>query len=58
MMLAQQRRTKILELLQEEGSARVRSLSKLFEVSEPTIRQDLDHLELEVHDRIVQVFGH
>jgi DeoR/GlpR family transcriptional regulator of sugar metabolism len=45
MMLAQQRRTKILELLQEEGSARVSSLSKLFEVSEPTIRQDLERLE-------------
>jgi DeoR/GlpR family transcriptional regulator of sugar metabolism len=44
-MLAQQRRTKILELLQEEGSARVSSLSKLFEVSEPTIRQDLERLE-------------
>jgi len=46
-MLAQQRRTKILELLQEEGSARVSSLSKLFEVSEPTIRQDLKRLETE-----------
>ena len=45
MMLAQQRRTKILELLQEEGSARVSALSKLFEVSEPTIRQDLERLE-------------
>jgi len=44
-MLAQQRRTKILELLQEEGSARVSSLSKLFGVSEPTIRQDLERLE-------------
>jgi DeoR/GlpR family transcriptional regulator of sugar metabolism len=43
-MLAQQRRTKILELLQEEGSARVSSLSKLFKVSEPTIRQDLERL--------------
>jgi DeoR/GlpR family transcriptional regulator of sugar metabolism len=45
MMLAKQRRTKILELLQEEGSARVSSLSKLFGVSEPTIRQDLVRLE-------------
>jgi len=45
MMLAQQRRKKILELLQEEGSARVSSLSKLFEVSEPTVRQDLERLE-------------
>ena len=47
MMLAQQRRTKILELLQEEGSARVTALSRVFEVSEPTIRQDLERLEAE-----------
>lgn len=47
MMLAQQRRSKILELLQEEGSARVSALSKVFEVSEPTIRQDLERLEAE-----------
>ena len=47
MMFAEQRRLKILELLQEEGSARVSSLSKTFEVSEPTIRQDLEKLETE-----------
>ncbi len=44
-MLAQERRTKILELLQEEGSARVTYLGELFGVSEPTIRQDLERLE-------------
>jgi DeoR/GlpR family transcriptional regulator of sugar metabolism len=44
-MLAEQRRLKILELLREEGSARVRDLSKTFSVSEPTIRQDLEKLE-------------
>ncbi len=44
-MLAEQRRLKILELLQEEGSARVSYLSKTFDVSEPTIRQDLEKLE-------------
>jgi DeoR/GlpR family transcriptional regulator of sugar metabolism len=44
-MFAQQRRAKILELLQEEGSARVSNLSRIFEVSEPTIRQDLERLE-------------
>ena len=44
-LLALQRRRKILELLQEEGSARVSSLSKIFKVSEPTIRQDLERLE-------------
>jgi DeoR/GlpR family transcriptional regulator of sugar metabolism len=47
MLLAEQRRVKILELLQEEGSARVSYLSKTFEVSEPTIRQDLEKLETE-----------
>jgi DeoR/GlpR family transcriptional regulator of sugar metabolism len=47
MMLAEQRRVKILALLQEEGSARVSSLSKTFDVSEPTIRQDLEKLESE-----------
>ena len=44
-MLAEQRRQKILELIQEEGSARVRQLSEIFGVSEPTIRQDLERLE-------------
>jgi DeoR/GlpR family transcriptional regulator of sugar metabolism len=43
-MLAEQRRMKILELLQEEGSARVRQLCTLFNVTEPTIRQDLQIL--------------
>ena len=47
MMLAEQRRLKILELLQEEGSARVSYLSKTFDVTEPTIRQDLEKLEAE-----------
>lgn len=44
-MLGQTRRMKILELLQEEGSARVTYLSEIFEVSEPTVRQDLEKLE-------------
>jgi DeoR/GlpR family transcriptional regulator of sugar metabolism len=46
-MLAQDRRQKILELLREEGSARVSTLSDLFNVSEPTVRQDLERLEQE-----------
>src|SRR5208337_2169369 len=46
-MLSLQRRRKILELLQEDGSARVSALSRLFNVSEPTVRQDLDKLEEE-----------
>ena len=44
-MLGQKRRMKILELLQEEGSARVTYLSEIFDVSEPTVRQDLEKLE-------------
>jgi DeoR/GlpR family transcriptional regulator of sugar metabolism len=38
---------KILEWLQEEGSARVRDLSAAFAVSEATIRQDLERLEVD-----------
>jgi DeoR/GlpR family transcriptional regulator of sugar metabolism len=44
-LLVNERRKKILELLQEEGSARVRELSVVFKVSEPTIRQDLEILD-------------
>jgi DeoR/GlpR family transcriptional regulator of sugar metabolism len=45
MMLANQRREKILELLREDGSAKVINLAKIFKVSEVTIRQDLEKLE-------------
>lgn len=48
-MLALQRRRKMLELLQEEGSARVSALSRIFKVSEPTVRQDLERLEKDGH---------
>jgi DeoR/GlpR family transcriptional regulator of sugar metabolism len=44
-MLANQRRDKMLELLREDGSAKVISLAKIFKVSEVTIRQDLEKLE-------------
>ncbi|MBO9587437.1 DeoR/GlpR family DNA-binding transcription regulator [Devosia sp.] len=44
-LLAEPRRMRILEWLQEEGSARVRDLSSAFGVSEATIRQDLERLE-------------
>lgn len=44
-LLAEPRRAKILEWLQEEGSARVRDLSTAFNVSEVTVRQDLERLE-------------
>ena len=36
---------KYLELLREDGSAKVINLAKIFKVSEVTIRQDLEKLE-------------
>lgn len=48
-MLPEQRRRKILELIQEEGSAKVAQLKEIFLVTEPTIRQDLVKLEEEGH---------
>ena len=48
-LLAEPRRMKILDWLQEEGSARVRDLSAAFSVSEATIRQDLERLESDGH---------
>lgn len=45
MMLATQRREKILELIREDGHAKVLDLSKIFRVTEVTIRQDLEKLE-------------
>jgi DeoR/GlpR family transcriptional regulator of sugar metabolism len=44
-LLADARRAKILEWIQEEGSARVKELSQAFSVSEATVRQDLERLE-------------
>ncbi len=46
-MLAQTRKDKILEMLKEDGSVKVAGLSKIFKVSEVTIRQDLEKLEQE-----------
>ncbi len=46
-LLADVRRTKILEWLQEEGNARVRDLAEAFCVTETTVRQDLERLESE-----------
>jgi len=43
------RRIRILEWLREEGSARVSVLSGALNVSEVTVRQDLEKLELEGH---------
>ena len=44
-MLPNQRRDKILDLLKEDGSAKVADLAQLFKVTEVTIRQDLEKLE-------------
>lgn len=46
-LLSEPRRRRILEWLQEEGSARVRDLAEAFKVSDATIRQDLEKLENE-----------
>src|SRR3569833_3071586 len=44
-LLAAPRRMKLLEWLQEEGSARVRELAAAFAVTEATSRTDLERLE-------------
>jgi DeoR/GlpR family transcriptional regulator of sugar metabolism len=46
-LLSEPRRRRILDWIQEEGSARVRELAVAFHVSEATIRQDLERLEQE-----------
>lgn len=46
-MLPNQRREKILELIREDGHAKVLDLSRIFKVTEVTIRQDLERLEKE-----------
>ncbi|MBN2213931.1 MAG: DeoR/GlpR transcriptional regulator [Bacteroidales bacterium] len=46
-MLANQRREKIFELIREDGQAKVTELSRIFKVTEVTIRQDLERLENE-----------
>jgi DeoR/GlpR family transcriptional regulator of sugar metabolism len=48
-LLGEARRARILAWLQEEGSARVRTLAEAFEVSEVTMRQDLEKLEADGH---------
>jgi len=44
-LMGNQRREKIMDLLHEDGSAKVTNLAKLFKVTEVTIRQDLEKLE-------------
>lgn len=46
-LFAEQRRLRILEYIKEQGSARVRDLARIFSVTEPTIRQDLDKMDAE-----------
>lgn len=46
-MIANHRREKIIELLKEDGSAKVADLARIFKVTEVTIRQDLEKLEKE-----------
>lgn len=46
-MLPNQRREKILDLLKEDGSAKVNDLARIFKVTEVTIRQDLEKLDKE-----------
>ena len=46
-MLQNQRREKIFEMIREDGQAKVTELSRIFKVTEVTIRQDLERLEKE-----------
>jgi len=46
-LLGETRRNNIMEWIREEGSARVKDLAKAFNVSEVTVRQDLERLESE-----------
>lgn len=46
-MIATQRKEKILELIREDGAAKVADLARIFKVTEVTIRQDLEKLEKE-----------
>ena len=47
MRFANQRREKILAMIREDGQAKVAELSRIFKVTEVTIRQDLERLEQE-----------
>ncbi|MBI9101828.1 MAG: DeoR/GlpR transcriptional regulator [Spirochaetales bacterium] len=56
-MLAEQRREKIVELVRENGNVRVSYISKLFNISEPTARQDLIKIETETAGEIARDHG-
>lgn len=46
-MLAEERKVRILQMIEEDGSVKVSKLTKLFEVSLETIRRDLENMEKE-----------
>lgn len=46
-MIPNQRKEKILDLIKEDGAAKVTDLARIFKVTEVTIRQDLEKLEKE-----------
>lgn len=46
-LLSKQRKSKIFEVIKEDGSAKVTELARIFKVTEVTIRQDLEKLEKE-----------
>ena len=54
-MFAKERQSKIEQLILERGSASVLRLSQMFNVSEVTIRKDLD--ELQKGNRVVRTHG-
>jgi DeoR/GlpR family transcriptional regulator of sugar metabolism len=54
-MLANVRREKILEMLHEDGAAKVVDLARIFKVTEVTIRQDLEKMEKE--DLVIREHG-
>lgn len=54
-MLAQERQSKILELVRQNNIVKVSSLSQLFQTTETTIRRDLD--ELQKDKKIRRVHG-
>lgn len=54
-MFAKERQSKIEQIIMEQGSASVQKLSEMFNVSEVTIRKDLDELQKE--NRVVRTHG-
>ncbi len=53
--MLQERRNKIVELLQKDGIVKVSELIKLFDVSVETVRRDLEYLE--EHGVLSRVYG-